>query len=69
VVNSGFGLELPVGLEGIKVSTWLTNGDPASRDPVDAHVSDAGEFADGHAEIDFSACALGRDEQVEDRWS
>jgi hypothetical protein len=60
VANSGFGLQFPVGLKGIKVSAWLADGDPASRDPVDAHVGDAGEFADSYAEIDFSTGALGR---------
>jgi hypothetical protein len=34
---------------------------------VDAHVGDPGEFADGHAEIDFPASVPGGREQVEDR--
>lgn len=57
MVSGRFSLELPVGLESLKVSAWLTDSDPASRDPVDAHVSDPGEFTDGHAEIDVDLSA------------
>lgn len=63
----GFGLELPVGAQGVNVSAWFADGDPASDDPVDPDIGDPREFADSDAEVDFSASALGRDEQVEDR--
>jgi hypothetical protein len=65
-VSGRSGLELPVGTQGVKVSAWLADGDPVSRDAVDSHVGDPGEFADGHTEVDLSAGAVGRDEQVED---
>ncbi|MGH3832848.1 MAG: hypothetical protein ACRDRS_20820 [Pseudonocardiaceae bacterium] len=58
-MSARFGLELPAGAQSIKSSAWLSDGDPASRDPVDSHVGYPGEFADGDAEIDLSTSALG----------
>ncbi len=54
----GVGLQEPVGAQSVTVSAWLADGDPASGDLVDSHLSDSGEFTDSDAEVDLSASAL-----------